>query len=141
NITSDTRGAYGVSINNGNGATANSGLVIRNNTISTLTGGGWVHAIGLEANTPGVLVTGNSINPLASPSSDAVAVWFEANPSFATAKVNENNFDVTIAAYGIAVQPALLAMYGGVVDGTCNWWGDPNGPGPVGPGVGAKVTL
>jgi hypothetical protein len=73
-ITSDTRGAYGVSINNGNGTTSNSGLVIDNNTISTLTGGGWVHAIGLEANTPGVLVTGNSVNPLTSPSSDAVAV-------------------------------------------------------------------
>src|SRR5205807_3049488 len=70
NIMSDMKGAYGVSINNGNGHTSNSGLVIQNNTISTLTGGGWVHAIGLEANTPDVRVTGNSINPLASPSSD-----------------------------------------------------------------------
>ena len=49
NIISDTRGAYGVSINNGNGNTANSGLVIRNNTISTLAGGGWVpSASGLQ---------------------------------------------------------------------------------------------
>jgi hypothetical protein len=142
NITSDSRGAYGVSINNGSspiGTTANSGLVIQNNTISTLTGGGWVHAIGLEANTPGVLVTGNSVNPLTSPSSDAVAVWFEANPSASTANVNENNFDVTIAAYGIAVNPTGTGT--GDVDGSCNWWGDPNGPGPVGPGaVGAKVS-
>jgi hypothetical protein len=112
--------------------------VIKNNTISALTGGGWVHAIGLEADTPGVIVTGNSINPLTSPSSDAVAVWFEANPHFATGHVNENNFDVTIAAYGIAVQTALGG--GGIVDGSCNWWGDPNGPGPVGPGAGAKVS-
>lgn len=138
NIISDTRGAYGVSINNGNGSTMNSGLVIRNNAISSLTGGGWVHAIGLEANTPGVLVQGNSINPLVSSSSDAVAVWFESNPSYSTAKVNQNNFDVTIAAYGIAVNPAIIGT--GSADGTCNWWGDPNGPGPIGPGSGAKVS-
>ena len=66
-ITSVARGSYGVSINNGNGSTSNSGLQILNNTISNLVGGtgapcpgsspppacGWVHAIGLEANTPG----------------------------------------------------------------------------------------
>ena len=60
NITSAARGAYGISLNNGNGATSNSGLEIRNNTISNLTSGtacgsstpptnapcGWVHAIG-----------------------------------------------------------------------------------------------
>jgi hypothetical protein len=72
---------------------------------------------------------------------DAIAVFFEANPSFSTAKVNQNNFDVTIAAYGIAVHPALIAAFpAGSVDGTCNWWDDPNGPGPVGPGLGARVS-
>jgi hypothetical protein len=82
--------------------------VIQGNTITNLVGGGWVHAIGLDANTPGVLVTSNTINPLVSPSSDAVAVWFEVNNSYATAKVNQNNFNVTIAAaYGIAVQPTI----------------------------------
>jgi hypothetical protein len=138
NITSGSRGAYGISINNGNGVTSNSGLVIQNNTIDNLNGGGWVHAIGLEANTPGVLVRKNSITNLISPSTDAVAVWFEANPSFSTGRVNDNNLDVTIADYGIAVQPTLI---GSPLDGTCNWWGDPNGPGPIGPGViGAKVS-
>src|SRR5258706_24141 len=132
NITSDARGAYGVSINNGNGATSNSGLVIRNNSIFTLNGGGWVHAVGLEANTPGVLVRDNSFSNLISPSTDAVAVWFEANSSFATAHVNTNNFNVGPAAYGIAVDPAISGT--GTVDGTCNWWGAANGPGPVGPG-------
>ena len=146
NIISDARGAYGVQINNGNGSTANTGLEIRDNTIKTLNGGGWAHAIGLEGNTPGVMVVGNSISAVVdlTPTvfgQDAVAVWFEANPTFPTAKVNQNNFDVTIAAYGIAVQAALLGpVAGGSVDGTCNWWGDPNGPGPVGPGAGAKVS-
>jgi len=140
NITSLSRGAYGISINNGNGSTMNSGLEIRNNTISTLNGGsGWVHAIGLEANTPGVVVRGNSISNLVPvPSGNTIAVWFESeNTSFSTGHVNENNLDVTIVNYGIAVDPLLI---GGPLDGTCNWWGDPNGPGPVGPGVGAKVS-
>lgn len=29
---------------------------------------------------------------------------------------------------------------GGVVNGTCNWWGAANGPGPIGPGSGDKVS-
>jgi hypothetical protein len=144
NITSLQRGAYGISINNGNGSTMNSGLQILNNTISTLNGGsGWVHAIGLEANTPGVVVRGNSISNLVPvPSGNTIAVWFESeNTSFSTGHVNENNLDVTIANYGIAVDPALVAGNPtGTVHGECNWWGDPNGPGPVGPGLGAKVT-
>jgi hypothetical protein len=140
NITSASRGAYGISINNGNGATMNSGLEIRNNTIRNLNGGtGWVHAIGLEANTPGVVVRGNSISNLVPVTSgNTIAVWFESeNTSFTTGHVNENNLDVTIVNFGIAVDPALS---GGPLDGTCNWWGDPNGPGPVGPGLGAKVS-
>jgi hypothetical protein len=139
NITSLSRGAYGVSINNGNGFTFNSGLVIRNNAISTLSGGGWVHAIGLEADTPGVVVRENAISTFLTSPTDAVAVWFEANPSFSGGHVNQNNFDVTPAAYGIAVHPAL-ALTGKIVDGECNWWGAPNGPGPVGTGAGAMVS-
>ncbi|PYI84859.1 MAG: hypothetical protein DME26_12495, partial [Verrucomicrobia bacterium] len=113
-IHSVNRGAYAIHVNNG-ASTAPSAIgyatvTIRNNTIDNLVGGGWTHAIGLEGDTPGVLVIGNSISTLVAPS-DAVAVWFEDNPSFGTAKVNENNFDVTIAAYGIAVQPALILAH------------------------------
>ena len=134
-ITSDTRGAYGVSVAK---VTNVSGLKVDTNTIYNLSGGGWVHAIGLEGDTPGVMVTGNSISFLSSPSPDVIAVWFESNPSFATASVNTNNFDIGPAAYGIAVQPTIVGA--GAVDGTCNWWGAPNGPGPVGSGNGALVS-
>jgi hypothetical protein len=139
NITSLSRGAYGISVNNGNGSTMNSGLKIQNNSINNLNGGtGWVHAIGLEANTPGVLVRDNSISNLIPAPGGTIAVWFESeDTSFASGHVNENNLDVTIAAYGIAVDPSFTS---GTVDGTCNWWGDPNGPGPIGPAAGAKVS-
>ena len=133
------KGAYGILINNGNGSTSNSGLEIRNNTITYLNGAAWVHAIGLEANTPGVVVQGNSISNLMAPPNAAVAVWFEVtDPSYSTAHVNQNNLDVTIADFGIAVDPSITSS--GVVDGTCNWWGDPSGPGPVGTGLGARVS-
>lgn len=140
NITSTTRGAYGVSVGN----TPNvSGLSILTNTITNLTGAGWVHAIGLEGDTPGVLVQGNDISGLNSATPDSIAVWFESNPSFASGTVTTNNFNVTAASFGIAVQPTLI---GGPVNGTCNWWNSPTGPttttnpGGTGAQVSPKVT-
>jgi hypothetical protein len=125
-ITSDTRGAYGVSVAN----VANvSGLIVTNNTMDNLKGGGWVHAIGLEGDTPGATVTDNAISNLNDTTPtlppDSICVWFESNPSFASAEVHTNNLFVTTASFGIAVHPALT---GGSVDGTCNWWNSPTGP-------------
>jgi hypothetical protein len=146
-ISSVSKGAYGIQVNNGASATASgyTTVEIRNNTIDNLVGGGWAHGIGLEGDTPGVVVVGNSISNLVDlspiPVNDAIAVFFEDNPSFATGRVNFNNFDVTIAAYGIAVSPVPPTSTA-LVDGTCNWWGDPNGPGPIAPGpsTGARVS-
>jgi len=52
NITSNNRGSYGISV--ANATTGVSGLEIRDNTITVLTASitGWIHAIGLEGNTP-----------------------------------------------------------------------------------------
>ncbi|HEX8500290.1 MAG TPA: thrombospondin type 3 repeat-containing protein [Pyrinomonadaceae bacterium] len=135
-VVSDTRGAYGVSVAN----TLNvSGLVVRDNTFSTLTGGGWAHAVGLEGDTPGAAVENNSFSNVTdlTPNDDAIAVFFESNPSYATAEVHDNDFNLTAAEYGIKVHPALA---GGSVDGACNWWGSATGPGPVGPGAGTRVS-
>jgi hypothetical protein len=139
NVLSDTRGGYGVSINNGNGSTANSGLEVRSNTFSNIgSTSGWVHVIGLEANTPGVVVFDNDITNMATAGADAVAVWFEANPSFGTAAVTMNNFNVPATQFGIAVG----VTGSGAVDGTCNWWNSATGPTTASNpgGTGAKVS-
>ena len=141
NITSVSKGAYAIHVNNGAStapsATGYTTVEIRNNTINNLTGGGWAHAIGLEGDTPGVIVEDNSLSNVVAPGVDRIAVWFEDNPSFATGEVHNNNFNDGIVIYGIAVQPTLS---GGPVDGVCNWWGSASGPGPIGPGAGAKVS-
>ena len=138
-ITSDSRGAYGVSVAN---VTNVSGLKINSNTMNNLSGlfgGCWVHAIGLEGDTPGVEVKDNDISNLNTGSTDRIAVWFESNPSFASAEVHGNNFMLTAGSAGIAVHPSLS---GGSVNGTCNWWNVPTGPTTVTnpAGTGARVT-
>jgi hypothetical protein len=139
NITSDARGAYGVAVGNPNPSTGGvTGLQVLDNTIGNLTGG-WVHAIGLEGNTPNVVITGNTISNLVSATPDAIAVWFESNSSFSTAQVHTNNFNVAAPTYGIAVHPALTE---GSVSGTCNYWNSPSGPTATSNlgGTGAQVS-
>lgn len=147
-ITSDTRGAYGVSVANpitGQGGV--SGLKVSENTIENLTGGGWAHAIGLEGDTPGVTVLNNDVSNITdgtpAPINDAIAVFFEANASFGTAVVNSNNFYVTPAQFGIAVHPALISAFpNSSVNGECNWWNSPSGPTTASnpSGTGAQVS-
>ena len=139
-VTSTTRGAYGVSMGNIMGA---SGLMILKNDITNLNGGGWIHAIGMERDTPSLVVMDNNISALNTGSLDRTAVWFESNPSFGSALVHNNNFDLTPAAYGIAVHPLLAAAFPNAsVNGTCNWWNSPSGPTtPSNPGgTGAQVS-
>jgi hypothetical protein len=150
NIQSTTGGAYGVLVNNGasavSTATGYTTITIRNNTITQLTGGGWAHAIGLEGPTPDSQVTSNDISVLQdltpNPEQDAAAVFFQDNPYFPTTQTHLNNFDVTTAAFGIALHSELILSDGfrGSVPGTCNWWDASDGPGPVGGGSGAMVT-
>lgn len=156
-VTSDTRGAYGISV----ARVANvSGLRIQSNNLDTLVASatGWAHAIGLEGDTPGVVVESNNISNLATASADAIAVWFEDNPSYGTADVHLNNFNLPSSQVGIGVTtactPGFMTCVGGSppvkgslppsppVNGTCNWWNSPTGPtSPSNPGgIGASVS-
>lgn len=142
NVTSTTRGAYGVSMGNIMGAT---GLMILKNDITNLSAapGGWIHAIGMERDTPGLMVLDNNISALNTSSLDQSGVFFETNPSFGSAEVHNNNFDLTPASYGIAVHPNLATAFPTAnVRGNCNWWGSASGPTtPSNPGgTGAQVS-
>jgi hypothetical protein len=124
------RGAYGIQVNNGarpapaNGYTT---VAILCNTIRDLSGAGWEHAIGLEGDTPGAIVAGNTISNLVAITANRAAVFVEDNPSFATVHVNFNNFNVTNTAAGIFVVP-VPATSTASLDGTRNWWDSPLGP-------------
>lgn len=142
-ITSPSKGAYGIQLNNGSStapsATGYTTGRITKNTIKNLSGH-WIHAIGLEGDTPNIVVKNNIISNLNGATPDKVAVWFEDNIFFFTADVNRNSLDVGASAYGIAVHPALTGLYPTLnVDGICNWWGNKNDPGLVGPGSGSLV--
>ena len=135
-VTSDTRGGYGVSVANVPNV---SGLKVVENKFSNIAGGGWVHCVGLEGDTPGAMISNNDITGLLTASPDAAGVLFESNPSFGTVQVHNNNFNLPSTQFGIAVNPALI---GGSVDGICNWWNSPTGPTAVSNpgGTGAMVS-
>lgn len=145
NITSPSWGAYGIQANNGAStaptATGYSEVKIRGNTIKDLTGL-WARGVGLEGETPNAVVRFNTISNLnASAPNAGAGVFFEDNPFFFTAKVNRNSIALGASVYGIAVNPTLSGQYSSLsVDGECNWWGAADGPGPVGPGTGSKVS-
>ena len=133
NVTSG-RGAYGILINNGGTTTtttSNTGLVITENTISGLvstgaTGGGWVHGIGLEADTPSASITRNVISNITDQDNgtDDSAVYLGPNPSYASVNIDRNDLAVGNDRYGVA-----NAVNTPLADAECNWWGDEDGPG------------
>jgi hypothetical protein len=147
-VTSQQKGAYGIQLNNGaSSAPTSAGYTeadVSGNTIKDLTGN-WVHAIGLEGETPNVVVEYNTVTSLEdtdpTPQADVVAVYFEDNQFFFTGHVNHNSFDVGAQAAGIAVNPTLAAHYSSLeVNGQCNWWGKASGPSAVASGSGSMVS-
>lgn len=144
-ITSSAKGAYGIQLNNGaNVALPGRGYTtakITSNNIKNLNGN-WTHAIGLEGDTPNLVVKRNTVSNLTAAGADKTAVWFESNQFFFTADVNRNNLNVGSTANGIAVEPNLAAKFSTLsLDGTCNYWGARNGAGSVGNGSGSHVSV
>lgn len=133
NISSDSKGAYGIIINNKAGAP---GAQILDNTFSGLSSGGWTHAIGLEGPTPGAVVTGNTFTGLTAAGADNAAILFQANPVGGTVNVSMNAFNGS-GYFGVAVHPDDFP-YNYTVDADRNYWGAATGPGTttqVGPNV------
>jgi hypothetical protein len=137
-ITSTLGGAYGLLVAT-TAPTSAVGFIA--NDVSNLEGATLVHGVSLETDTPDVFVYINNFTNLIGPATDNVAVWFANNPStFAPGTaVQGNNFNLTIMSYGIGIGPGLTPI-NEPFDGRCNWWGSADGPGPVGPGSGARVS-
>lgn len=124
------QGAYGILVNVG---TETASLIIESNTISDLSGL-WVHAIGLEGDTPDAQVINNEIADLAATKGDLVdtgafrdevGVFFEDNSSAPSVTVSGNSFEGMY--YGVRLHPDE-DLGEESVDASGNWWGDATGP-------------
>jgi SdrD B-like domain len=102
------------------------------NTITPASDATGISFSGANAN---VTVTNNVITGGARGVRIEDAGYFGAAGGNTNITVNRNSL-ATNSEYGIG----NLSGYTGSVDGTCNWWGAANGPGPVGPGAGSPVT-
>lgn len=122
-------GAYGIILNH-TGASGTGQTVapqILNNVIYDLEGL-WAHAVGLEGDAPDAYIAGNVIHDLLDykTPSDAAAVQVEANPSAASAVIENNSF-TNIGPTGTDGF-GVRNVTGIEVDAANNWWGDPSGP-------------
>jgi hypothetical protein len=135
-VTSTNGGAYGVLVRTPAGTTS---FAFRLNDVSNLEGGTLVHAVSFAGDMDIPLVMFNTFTNLVGPPTDNVAVAFADDPNVFRSTVTDNNFNLTIASYGIRLPDGLTSTTG-PMSGACNWWGSPDGPGPVGPGQGARVS-
>lgn len=136
-VTSTNGGAYGLLLVN---PMDNAGMFIASNDFSNLEGSTLVHGLSFDATTRVMSAVSNSFTNLIGPPSDSKAIWFSANdPDVYQTDVSGSNFNLTIASYGVAIDPSVN-VGGNMVNAGCCWWGSPDGPGPVGPGHGARVS-
>ena len=90
----------------------------------------WIFAIQLSPDITNISITGNDIiDSFEGVNTRDSTIW-TVSP---TIHVNFNNIT---GSTNLGVRNGQM----GVLDATCNWWGAANGPGPVGPGSGDKVS-
>ena len=136
-VTSTSGGAYGLLIVN---PMDNFGMLISNNDFSNLEGSTLVHGLSFDAPTGGMSVTSNSFTNLIGPPTNNKAVWFSANdPDVYHTDLSASTFNLTLASFAVAIDPSVN-VGGDFVNAGCSWWGSADGPGPVGPGHGARVS-
>jgi hypothetical protein len=136
-IISTDGGAYGLLVLN---PLVFGGLFISDNDFSNLEGSTSVHGLSFDAAMGVTAAINNNFTNLIGPSTDNKAIWFSANaPDVYRTDASGNNFNLTIASYGIAIDPSVN-VGGDAVNAGCSWWGSADGPGPVGPGHGARVS-
>ena len=136
-VTSSNGEAYGLSIVN---PTLFGGTMIAANDFRNLEGSTLVHGLSFNAPTGVMSAINNNFTNLIGPPTNNKAFWFSANdPDVYRTDASGNNFNLTIASYGIAIDPSVN-VGGNFVNAGCCWWGSPDGPGPVGPGHGARVS-
>jgi hypothetical protein len=115
-------------------------IEFQNNTVTNLTGAAWVRGISLECDAMVFLIAFNDFSGFSSASGDVTGVWINNNPHGYEGDAGGNNFDLPATAFGVKVQNANAAVYPPPLSAGCNWWGSPDGPGPVGPGHGCRVS-
>lgn len=113
----------------------------RNGRITNITGASWGHGVRFEAvdlHNPLVLET--EFGGLSSASGDVVAISFNNVPLAYSAGCEGNLFNLADPIYGVKVTGANATLYPPPMSAGCNWWGNPDGPGPVAFGHGCKVS-
>jgi hypothetical protein len=120
---------------------ANTSFYFRNGHVTNVTGATWAHGVRVEAvDARNPLVIENEFSALTSANGDVVAISFINVPLAYSADASGNLFFLEAPAYGVMVTGANPVLYPGPMSAGCNWWGSPDGPGPVGFGHGCKVS-
>lgn len=135
-VTSTNGGAYGLLLVN----PVYSGCFIAYNDFSNLEGSTAVHGLSFDNRSGLTSAVANNYTNLIGPATDNKAIWFSANDTDVYhTDVSGSNFNLTIASYAVAIDPSVN-VGGNMVNAGCCWWGSPDGPGPVGPGHGARIS-
>lgn len=139
NIASSAGEASAVMVDNGAGLGGGARPQLFNNDVRQVTGATAARGFDFETNTGFSYLLDNSFTDLNGPTVAGVRYNY---PQFYQTELHGNNFNLPVTAYGIEVDAAIVraADPNNPLNAACNWWGSPDGPGPVGPGKGARVS-